>query len=61
MMNLLAYADGAHDTVALAERAGISFAEAIPILGKLERAGVLRRTSSAKLDHSADTICDGKS
>lgn len=43
MMNLIAYADGTHDMVAQAERARVSFTEAIPILEKLEQAGLLTR------------------
>jgi aminopeptidase-like protein len=48
MMNLIAYADGAHDMVAQAERARISFTEAIPILDKLGQAGVLSRIKNVR-------------
>lgn len=41
VMNLIAYADGNHDAVALAERAEIGVFEAIPILEDLTKAGVL--------------------
>ncbi len=43
MMNLLAYADGKHDLIGLAERAGIRFSEALSIVEKLTSAGVLAR------------------
>lgn len=43
MMNLVAYCDGAHDLVALAERAGISALDAIEILQPLIDQGLIER------------------
>jgi len=42
MMNLLAYADGAHDLIDIAERIGESLADCDALARRLEAAGVLR-------------------
>ena len=44
MMNLLAYADGAHDLIDIAERIGESLADCDAMARRLEAAGVLRLT-----------------
>jgi aminopeptidase-like protein len=43
MMNLLAYADGGHDLLAIAEKIGVSAAECAPIAARLVNTGVLRK------------------
>jgi len=42
MMNLLAYADGQHDLIAIAERIGESVADCAVLAGRLVEAGVLK-------------------
>lgn len=42
MMNVLAYADGAHDLVALAERIGVPATDCLPVIARLAEAGLLR-------------------
>ena len=43
MMNILAYADGQHDVVALADRIGVSFEACIPIIETLLKEQLLER------------------
>ncbi len=43
MMNILAYADGQHDLIALADRVGVSFEACIPIIGTLIKEQLLER------------------
>lgn len=43
MMNVLAYCDGEHDLLALAERIGASALDCLPIIDRLEREGLLVR------------------
>lgn len=43
MMNVLAYCDGRHDLIAVAERAGLSATNVIPIVKKLEDHDLLER------------------
>jgi aminopeptidase-like protein len=43
MMNLLAYADGQHDLIAIAERIGETVTDCAAMASRLEEAGVLRR------------------
>jgi aminopeptidase-like protein len=45
MMNLLAYADGTHDLLAIADRIDVDIGDCIALAAKLLEAGVLRRPS----------------
>jgi aminopeptidase-like protein len=47
MMNILAYADGRHDLVALADRIGVSAETCVPILDVLQREGLVERLDSS--------------
>jgi aminopeptidase-like protein len=46
MMNVLAYADGNHDLVALADRIGVSFENCIPIIETLMKEQLIERINS---------------
>ncbi len=43
MMNVLAYADGQHDLIALAERIGVYAGDLLPIIKALEQAGLIEK------------------
>lgn len=45
MMNVLAYSDGQHDLIALAERLGVPAESCIPLIEVLEKANLLERIS----------------
>ena len=45
MMNLLAYADGQHDLVGIADRIGVPAESCLPIIERLMAEGLLRKVS----------------
>ena len=45
VLDVLAYADGHHDLIALGERLGASALECLPLLMELEKQGLVKRVS----------------
>ena len=56
LMNVLAYADGDHDAVAIADIVGLRFGQCIRILKKLEAAGVVSHQGCVNHDRPARAL-----